>query len=119
MQLRRFAEASQDFESVVSLEEETYSMEDKDEREALSNAYNNLGIAYKNAGRMDDAITAMNKAYHTATRGDDQIATFQASQILQNVGQALRAQKKSADARKFFERALEIGLRLFHGEHAS
>ena len=30
--------------------------------QALSNAYNNLGIAYKNAGRLSDAVTSMNKA---------------------------------------------------------
>merc|ERR1719253_250210 len=94
-------------------------MDNKEEREALSNAYNNLGIAYKNAGRLPDAVTAMNKAYARATNGDDLVATFQASQILQNTGQCLVAQKKPADARKFYERALEIGLRLFHGEHAS
>jgi tetratricopeptide (TPR) repeat protein len=119
MQLRRWAEATEDLEAVVAIEEETYSMDNKEEREALSNAYNNLGIAYKNAGRLSDAVTAMNKAYHRATNGDDQVASFQASQILQNVGQCLRAQKKSAEARRFFERAMEIGIRHFHGDHAS
>merc|ERR1719454_1995087 len=61
----------------------------------------------------------MNKAYHKATHGDDKVATFQASQILQNIGQIHRAQKNSAAAREVFVRALEIGQRLFHGEHAS
>lgn len=119
MQLRRWSDSAEAFEAVVALEEETYSMEDKDEREGLSNAYNNLGIALKNAGRLSDAVTAMSKAYHRATNGDDQVASFQASQILQNIGQCLRAEKKSDEARKFFERALEIGLRWFYAEHAS
>jgi tetratricopeptide (TPR) repeat protein len=119
MQLRKWPESAEAFEALVALEESIYSTDNKEEREALSNASNNLGIAYKNAGRMSDAVAAMNKAYHLATNGDDQIATYQASTILQNIGQCLRAQKKSGEARVFFERALEIGLRLFHGEHAS
>lgn len=119
MQVRRWPDSAEAYEAVVKLEENIYSMDNKEEREALSDAYNNLGIAYKNAGRFSDAVTAMNKAYHRSTNGDDKVATLQASQILQNIGQCYRAEKKPADARKCFERALEIGLQLFYAEHAS
>lgn len=119
MQRRKWPEATEAFEAVVALEEATFSMENKDEREALSNAYNNLGIAYKNTGKMSDAVDSLNKAYHMATNGDDKVATFQASQILQNVGQCLRAQKKPDEARKAFQRAMEIGLRTHGAEHAA
>mmetsp|Transcript_116816 Transcript_116816/g.184748 ORF Transcript_116816/g.184748 Transcript_116816/m.184748 type:complete len:435 (+) Transcript_116816:108-1412(+) len=119
MQVRRWPDSCEALEAVVKLEESIFSMDDKDEREALSNAYNNLGIAYKNAQRFSDAVKVLKKSYHTATNGDDKIATLQASQILQNIGQCLRAEKKPADARKFFERASEIGFQLYYSEHAS
>jgi len=119
MQLRKWQDAAEAFESVVQLEEATFSMDNREEREALSNAYNNLGIARKNAGDMNGAVTALNQAYHRSTNGDDQVASAQAGQILQNVGQCLRAQKRTTEACKIFARALEIGQRLFGSDHAS
>eukprot|EP00414_Alexandrium_minutum_P002585 CAMPEP_0113820392 /NCGR_PEP_ID=MMETSP0328-20130328/1217_1 /TAXON_ID=39455 /ORGANISM="Alexandrium minutum" /LENGTH=261 /DNA_ID=CAMNT_0000788327 /DNA_START=1 /DNA_END=781 /DNA_ORIENTATION=+ /assembly_acc=CAM_ASM_000350 len=119
MQLRRWGDAVDAFRAVVDLEEKTFSMSNKEEREALSNAYNNLGIACKNAGRMSEAVEALNASYHKATNGDDQVATSQAAQILQNLAQCLRAAKKMAEAQKMYERALDIGQRLFGPDHSS
>merc|ERR1712060_1000393 len=84
-----------------------------------SSAYNNLGIACKNAGQMHEAIKALNAAYNRATNGNDQVATPQAAQILQNIAQCLRAEKKLDEAQNMFVRALEIGQRLFGIDHAS
>merc|ERR1719221_1118953 len=85
----------------------------------MSNAYNNLGIAYKNSGQMKEALEALSTAYHKATNGDDKVATPEASQILQNMANLLRVQKKHEEARRMFERALEIGQRLHDADHAS
>jgi len=119
MQLRRWPDAAEAFEALVALQEATFSMENKDERESLSNSCNNLGIAYKNAGRMSEAVGAMLKAYQRATNGDDKVATPQAAQILQNVGQCYRSQRKLDDALRFYLRALEIGQGIFPDDHAS
>jgi len=119
MVLRRWPEAGEAYQGVVELEEALFSMDNKDEREALSNAYNNWGIALKNQGRFNEAVDAMNKSYQRSTNGDDAVATEQAAQILQNVGQCLRAQKKISEARKIFERALEITQRLAGPEHCT
>eukprot|EP00929_Paragymnodinium_shiwhaense_P061364 TRINITY_DN30640_c0_g1_i1.p1 TRINITY_DN30640_c0_g1~~TRINITY_DN30640_c0_g1_i1.p1 ORF type:complete len:448 (+),score=137.70 TRINITY_DN30640_c0_g1_i1:93-1436(+) len=119
MQLRRWPEAVEAFQAVVEIEEDLFNMDKEAELEALSNAYNNLGIATKNTGRMDDAVKAMRTAYVKLTNGDDKVATMQASQILQNIGQCLRAQKKPGEAKTVFSRSLEIGLRLVGAEHAS
>jgi len=119
MQLKRWHDAAEAFAVVVDLEEKTFSKNNRDEREALSNAYNNLGIAYKHAGRMPEAVDALNSAYHTATNGDDQVATPQAAQILQNLAQCLRAARKIQEAQLMYERALEIGQRLFGHDYSS
>uniref|UniRef100_A0A7S4W7U5 Uncharacterized protein n=1 Tax=Alexandrium monilatum TaxID=311494 RepID=A0A7S4W7U5_9DINO len=119
MQLKRWGDAVDAFRSVVELEEKTFSMSNREEREALSNAYNNLGIACKSAGRMPEAVEALNAAYHKATNGDDQIATPQAAQILQNLAQCLRAGRKVQEAQMMYEKALGIGQRLFGHDHAS
>merc|ERR1712060_203840 len=84
-----------------------------------SSAYNNLGIACKNAGQMHEAIKALNAAYGRATNGDDQVATPQAAQILQNRAQCLRVEKKLNEAQDMFVRALQIGQRLYGNDHAS
>lgn len=118
MRLRKWEDAAEQYVTAIELEEAIYCMDVPEEREALSNAYNNLGIALKNAGKVGDAARALKTAYNTATGGDDKVATSQAAQILQNVGQCLRVEQKPAEARQMFERALEIGHRL-HGEHAS
>lgn len=119
MQLRRWQDAASAFERLVELEEATFSLDKRDEREALSSAYNNLGIARKSGGDLPGAVEAMNTAYQRATNGDDKVATGPAAQILQNAGQALRAQKKPGEALKFYVRALDIGLRIFGPDHAS
>lgn len=119
MQLRQWPDAADAFQRVVELEEASFSMDNREQREALSNAYNNLGIARKNTGQMREALEALNSAYLRATNGDDQVATSQAAQILQNIGSLLRTQKKSEEARRMFERALEIGQRIFGCEHSS
>lgn len=119
MQLRRWPDAVESFEALVALEDEVFDLNDRENREATSNAYNNLGLAYKNAGRMREAADALSKAYHRATNGDDQVATAQCAQILQNSGQCLRADKKFDEARIFYERALGIGQRLLGPEHSS
>lgn len=119
MQLRRWPEAVRAFEELLTLQEKVLNMDDSESREATSNAYNSLGLAYKNTGRLCEAADAMSKAYHMATNGDDQVATAQSAQILQNSGQCLRQEGKLEHARLFFERALEIGQRIFGSEHSS
>jgi len=119
MQLKRWDDAVEAFRAVIELEEAMFSMSNREEREALSNAYNNLGIACKKAGRMHDAVEALNSAYQRATNGDDQVATSQAAQILQNIAQCLREQRKVPEAQAMYERALEIGQRRLGSEHAS
>lgn len=119
MQLRKWPEAVESFEALVALEDEVFDLNDRGNREAMSNAYNNLGLAYKSAGRLREAADALAKAYHRATNGDDQVATTQCAQILQNSGQCLRAGKKFDEARRFYERALGIGQRLRGVEHSS
>eukprot|EP00406_Dinophysis_acuminata_P063905 CAMPEP_0179270448 /NCGR_PEP_ID=MMETSP0797-20121207/31473_1 /TAXON_ID=47934 /ORGANISM="Dinophysis acuminata, Strain DAEP01" /LENGTH=430 /DNA_ID=CAMNT_0020978785 /DNA_START=38 /DNA_END=1328 /DNA_ORIENTATION=- len=119
MQLRRWEDAAAAFRSVIELEEAHFSMENKEEREALSNAYNNLGIACKNQGQMGEAIKALNASYGRATNGDDKVATPQAAQILQNLAQCLRAEKKLAEAEGIYVRALDVGQRLFGLHHSS
>lgn len=66
MRQRRWDEAVAAFQNAVDLQEAHYSMEKAEEREALSNAYNNLGIALKNVGRLESAIEALNHAYMKA-----------------------------------------------------
>lgn len=119
MQKKSWIEAAAAFRRVIELEESSFSMNIREEREALSNAYNNLGIACKNGGHMTEAVDSLNSAYQRATNGDDQVATPQAAQILQNIAQCLRAQKKTRDAQTMYERALEIGQRIHGSDHAS
>ncbi|CAE7412816.1 unnamed protein product [Symbiodinium necroappetens] len=71
------------------METEEFSMDVAEERGALSNAQNNLGIALKSAQRLDEAASAFNEAYRLSTNGDDKVATYQAAQILQNASQCL------------------------------
>merc|ERR1712159_905665 len=94
-------------------------MDKREHREALSNAYNNLGIARKNAGLLPEAVEALQNAYLRATNGDDEVATPQTSQILQNLGQCFRARKKPEEARRYYERALGVGMRYFPEDHSS
>jgi len=119
MRQRRWEDAVDPLRSSVDLQERVFSMEKTDEREALSNGYNNLGIALKNAGQMPKAVQALNTAYLKATNGDDKVATPQAAQILQNIAQCLVQQGKMDEARAMYSRALEIGQRLFGSDHAS
>jgi len=119
MRLKRWEDSAASWQSVVDTETEIFSMDNREEREALSNACNNLGIALKNAGRLPQAVEALNDAYQRATNGDDQVATYQASQILQNAGQCLLVQGKPSEARAAFSRALEICQRIFRDTHAS
>lgn len=118
MRLKRWQDAVDTFKSVITLEEAAFSPMCKDEREALSNAYNNLGIALKNAGCMKEAVEALNNSYLRATNGDDQVATLQTAQILQNMGQCHMADRKAAEARAAYERALDISQRLLGPESA-
>eukprot|EP00403_Amphidinium_massartii_P031458 CAMPEP_0178443012 /NCGR_PEP_ID=MMETSP0689_2-20121128/38569_1 /TAXON_ID=160604 /ORGANISM="Amphidinium massartii, Strain CS-259" /LENGTH=422 /DNA_ID=CAMNT_0020066793 /DNA_START=62 /DNA_END=1326 /DNA_ORIENTATION=+ len=119
MQLRQWPQAVEAFQELVKLEDEVFSMAKAEEKEALSNAFNNLGIACKNAGQLQEAVKALNSAYQRATNGDDKVATPQAAQILQNIGQCLRAMKKPDEAARTFARSLEIGQRLYSEDHAS
>jgi len=119
MQVKNWADAAEAFGKLVELEEATFSKNNKEEREALSNAYNNRGIAFKNAGQMQQAVQSLNSAYMQATNGDDKVATPQAAQILQNLAQCLRAQKRPIDAQRMYERALEVSHRLYGDDHAS
>lgn len=116
---RRWDEAAEAFSEVVRVEEEVYSMQNLDEREALSNAYNNLGIAYKSAGQMSKAVEAMQTAYNKASNGNDQTATIQAAQILENIAQCMRAQQRYEEAKQFYSRSIEITARLRRPDHAS
>lgn len=118
MRLKRWQDSVDALKSVVTLEEATFSPMCQEEREAMSNAYNNLGIALKSAGRMKDAVEALNNAYLRATNGDDQVATLQTAQILQNVGQCHMAERKAPEARAAYERALDITQRLLGPESA-
>ncbi|CAE7617228.1 SGT2 [Symbiodinium natans] len=119
LRLRRWADAVSTWEVVVGMETEEFSMDVAEEREALSNAQNNLGIALKNAQRLDKAGTAFNEAYRLSTNGDDKVATYQAAQILQNASQCLLAQGKAQEARSLSARALEIAQRILGENHAS
>jgi tetratricopeptide (TPR) repeat protein len=119
MRLRKYQEAADAFGSLANLREAQLTMDTFENRESVSNAYNNFGIALKNTGRLCEAVDALTKAYHRATNGDDQVATFQCAQILQNTGQCLRMQRKPDEARVFYERALEIGIRIGGANHAS
>mmetsp|Transcript_80800 Transcript_80800/g.210442 ORF Transcript_80800/g.210442 Transcript_80800/m.210442 type:complete len:455 (+) Transcript_80800:79-1443(+) len=119
LRLKQFEGACEAFARAAELQEAVYSMEKVEEREALANAYNNWGIALKNSGKMSQAIEALNRSYATATNHDDQVATTQVAQVLQNLAQCLVAQDKMEDARKMYARALEVGQRLHGPEHAS
>lgn len=119
MRLRQWEASAEAFQGVVDIEEVIFSMDDREEREALSSAYNNLGIARKNSGKMREAVEALNEAYLRATNGDDQVATHQAAQILQNLAQCLIAQKRPQDAQKMYCRALEIGQRILGLRHTT
>ncbi|CAE7615425.1 SGT2, partial [Symbiodinium microadriaticum] len=119
LRLRRWADAVSTWQAVVSMETEEFSMDVAEERGALSNAQNNLGIALKSAQRLDEAASAFNEAYRLSTNGDDKVATYQAAQILQNASQCLLAQAKAKEARSFSARALEITQRVFGERHAS
>ncbi|CAK9093949.1 unnamed protein product [Durusdinium trenchii] len=119
LKLRRWAEAVASWEAVVQLEGEQFSMEVLEERLALSNAQNNLGIALKNAQRLGEASSAFQEAYRLATNGDDKVATHQASQILQNAAQCLLAQGRAVEAKGLCERSQEICLRLFGEKHGT
>ncbi|CAE7918121.1 PP5, partial [Symbiodinium sp. KB8] len=101
LRLRRWADAVSTWQAVVSMETEEFSMDVAEERGALSNAQNNLGIALKSAQRLDEAASAFNEAYRLSTNGDDKVATYQAAQILQNASQCLLAQAKAKEARSF------------------
>ncbi|CAK9063225.1 DnaJ homolog subfamily C member 7 [Durusdinium trenchii] len=114
LKLRRWAEAVASWEAVVQLEGEQFSMEVLEERLALSNAQNNLGIALKNAQRLGEASSAFQEAYRLATNGDDK-----ASQILQNAAQCLLAQGRAVEAKGLCERSQEICLRLFGEKHGT
>eukprot|EP00933_Yihiella_yeosuensis_P042493 TRINITY_DN37084_c0_g1_i1.p1 TRINITY_DN37084_c0_g1~~TRINITY_DN37084_c0_g1_i1.p1 ORF type:complete len:473 (-),score=140.68 TRINITY_DN37084_c0_g1_i1:132-1502(-) len=119
MRMKKWPESAKAWQNVVDLETSVFSMEVPEERQALSNAYNNLGIALKNAGKLNEAVDALNNAYQRATNGDDKVATYQASQILQNVGQTLLVQQKPSEAKAFFARAIDICDRIFGEGHAS
>lgn len=119
MRMRRWQESADCFRAVVTLEEATFSPNCREERDALSSAYNNLGIALKNGGQMREAIEALRSAYLRATNDDDQVATLQAAQILQNIGQCHLAEKRPAEARCWLDRALEILQRLLGPNHSS
>lgn len=119
MRLRRHEEAVGAFEALLELEKVAFSRESLSDRLHLSNSLNNLGIAYKNCGRMKEAVDSLKLAYLKATNGDDQVATTQASQILQNVGQCLRAGKNPGEALKFYSRALEVDKRILGEKHSS
>eukprot|EP00931_Biecheleriopsis_adriatica_P122472 TRINITY_DN97464_c0_g1_i1.p1 TRINITY_DN97464_c0_g1~~TRINITY_DN97464_c0_g1_i1.p1 ORF type:complete len:435 (-),score=127.43 TRINITY_DN97464_c0_g1_i1:45-1349(-) len=119
MRLKRWSDAAESWRAVVGMETEVFSMENHEEREALSNASNNLGIALKNAGKLKEATDALNEAYMLSTNGDDKVATYQSSQILQNVSQCLLAQGKPGEAKNVSARAMEICQRIFGEEHAT
>ncbi|CAJ1354123.1 unnamed protein product [Effrenium voratum] len=119
LRLRRWPDAIDCWQAVVQMESEEFSMEILEERQALSNAQNNLGIALKNATRLAEAFGSFQEAYRLATNGDDKVATYQASQILQNASQCLLAQGKAKEARSFCSRAQEICQRLFGEFHGS
>eukprot|EP00435_Cladocopium_sp_Y103_P063232 s385_g24.t2 len=119
LRLRQWADAVSSWEAVVQLELQEFSMDILEERSALSNAHNNLGIAQKNAGRLGEASSSFQDAYRLATNGDDKVATHQASQILQNAAQCLLVQGKAAEARGLCERSQEICQRLFGDGHGT
>lgn len=119
MRLKRWPETAEAFQKAVELQEETANSMKLEDREALSNAYNNLGIALKNSGKMAAAVENLHKAYLKATNGDDQVANPQASQILQNIAQCLVQQGKTEEARHMYGRALERGQRMYRSDHAS
>jgi len=119
MRLKQWGDATVSWQSVVDLETRVFSMDIEEERKALSNASNNLGIALKNAGKLKEAVDAMNEAYQLSTNGDDKVATYQSSQILQNVSQCLLAQGKPGEARAVCARALDIIERIFGQDHAA
>jgi len=116
MRLRVWDQAEKAFERACEIQEAVYSMDKNDEREALANAYNNLGIARKNGGKLSEAVEALNTSYAKATNFDDQVAT---PQVLQNLAQALVQQGKIEEARGMYSRALEVGQRLYGPDHAS
>merc|ERR1712217_462573 len=68
---------------------------------------------------MKEALEALQNAYMRSTAGDDKVATAQSAQILQNMANLLRTQKKPDEALKMFERAADIGQQLYGPEHAS
>lgn len=117
MREKRWPDAAEAFQSAVDMQEAMPPAQQ--DKEAMSNAYNNLGIACKSCGRMAAAVEALNKSYVIATKGDDQVATPQASQILQNLAQCLLQQDKTEEARHMYTRALQIGQRLFGADHAA
>ncbi|CAL1143937.1 unnamed protein product [Cladocopium goreaui] len=119
LRLRQWADAVSSWEAVVQLELQEFSVDILEERSALSNAHNNLGIAQKNAGRLGEASSSFQEAYRLATNGDDKVATHQASQILQNAAQCLLVQGKAAEARALCERSQEICQRLFGDRHGT
>eukprot|EP00930_Biecheleria_cincta_P043687 TRINITY_DN29980_c0_g1_i1.p1 TRINITY_DN29980_c0_g1~~TRINITY_DN29980_c0_g1_i1.p1 ORF type:complete len:452 (-),score=126.81 TRINITY_DN29980_c0_g1_i1:16-1323(-) len=119
MRLKRWPDAAESWQAVVDMETKEFSMDVIEERDAISSASNNLGIALKNAGKLEAAVSALNEAYQLSTSGDDKIATYQASQILQNVSQCLLAQGKPGEARSVCARAADICQRLFGEEHAA
>ncbi|CAK0816045.1 unnamed protein product [Prorocentrum cordatum] len=119
MKSRDWKGAATAFRGVAELEEKLFSLDKREEREALATAYNNLGICLKNAGQMSEAIDALNNAYMRATNGDDKMATMQAMQVVQNLAQCLRVQRKMREAEQMFARALEIGNRLCGEDHCA
>jgi len=119
MRQRRWPEAVEFLQEVVALEEGSRTTSTPEDKEALSNAYNNLGIACKNAGRMKDATNYLNQGYLKATDGDLAVATPQVGQIVQNLAQCLAQQEKFDEAVDMYSRALAIGNRLYGPDHAS
>lgn len=119
VKMKRWSDASEVFQEVVTMQEATYSLANDEERQALSNAHNNLGICQKNDGKLSQAIESLDRAYHLATNGDDKVATPEAGQILQNIGKCLQASRRFSEAEVVFVRALDVGKRAFGEDHAS
>eukprot|EP00746_Dinoflagellata_sp_MGD_P025223 gnl/MRDRNA2_/MRDRNA2_159268_c0_seq1.p1 gnl/MRDRNA2_/MRDRNA2_159268_c0~~gnl/MRDRNA2_/MRDRNA2_159268_c0_seq1.p1 ORF type:complete len:419 (+),score=129.94 gnl/MRDRNA2_/MRDRNA2_159268_c0_seq1:101-1357(+) len=118
-QLRKYPEAVAAFEAQLKIELEVFNSDSEADREKLAYTYNKLGIAYKNAKRLDEAITVFYKGYHKIADGDETCATEHASQTLQNIGQCLRALKKNDEAIAVYQRALDIDMRLLGHDHSS
>ncbi|CAD7938905.1 unnamed protein product [Amoebophrya sp. A120] len=117
MRLRRPKEARDVFQAQLALKlrlkEETQKY-----RDDLANIYSNLGLACKQSGDVDSAITSMRNALNETTKGDEQnLTTSLCAQILQNLGQAYRAKGDPDQARDAYQRSLEIYMRLYGPDH--